>query len=190
MAAKKPAAAAPAAEAPAAGGKKKTLIILIAAVVLTGGLVGGGMFFMLGSKADSKPAAEHGDEESAEGGEHGDEEFEDEEAGHAGAPAVFVKLTPPFIVNLADAQKQRFLQADVSIQSSTEGAEALLEHAMPVVRNALLLLFSQQSYDALVTREGKEALQAQALIEVRAALRSAKVKVKVDKVLFTSLVMQ
>lgn len=183
MAAKKPAPAKQdaAATAPAPARKTNLLLIILIAVVLTAGLVGGGLFFVLGGKKETAS-------QSAEAGE-GHEGEEKEEDDHA-APAVYVKLEPAFIVNLADPGKSRYLQADVTLMTRSDDGKILLEEHMPLIRNALLMLLSQQQYDVLVTLEGKQKLQQDALVTVGEVLKTNRVTVKVEELLFTSLIMQ
>jgi len=194
MAAKKPAPAKDKEEAAPASKKSNLLVIVLIAVIVLMGAGGGAAFFLMGKKEPATAEGGHGDgeEDVADSGEGGDEEddFEEEEDHGPKLPAVYVKLEPAFIVNLSDPAKQRYLQADISIMTRSPEGEKLLEENMPLVRNTLLMLLSQQEYDVLVTREGKEKLQEDALTEVRTKLKSSRVKVKVEELLFTSLVMQ
>jgi flagellar FliL protein len=143
--------------------KKKTLLIAIgAAVVLAGAGIAG--YFLLAGGDDAGKTVQ--------------------------LPAHYHAMTPAFVVNLADADSTRYLQADVQLMTrDTETLTALKLHD-PAIRNRLLLLFGSQSSAALAERAGKETLQKQALAEVRAVLKSEKAPDKVDALYFTSLVTQ
>ena len=95
-----------------------------------------------------------------------------------------------FVVNLADTDAVRYLQADVQLMTRDPATSAALELHAPAIRNRLLLLFSQQASSQLMQRSGKERLQEQALAEVVALLRAEDAPDKVEAVLFTSLVTQ
>jgi len=67
----------------------------------------------------------------------------------------------------------------------------LLHANDPAVRNDLLLLFGNQRYDVIATREGKETLRKQALDVARHVVEQAGGKAdRVEAVYFTSFVMQ
>jgi flagellar protein FliL len=106
------------------------------------------------------------------------------------APAQYIALDPPFVVNLADASGDRYLQVEVQLMTRTPKMEETLTQHMPVIRNRLLLLFSQQTVEGVRTREAKEALQAEALKEVQAVLTEATGKPGIEALYFTSFVTQ
>jgi flagellar protein FliL len=106
-------------------------------------------------------------------------------------PPLFLALDPPFVVNFDSEQAVRFLQITVQLMSRDPSTIELLKANDPVVRNDLLLLFGNQKYAQLATREGKEALREQALADVRKVLEGAGGHAeRVEAVYFTSFVMQ
>ena len=144
--------------------------IVIASVVLAGGSGGGWWFWQ--AHASAKPAPKAA-------------------AAHATrAPALYYALEPAFVVNLADTDSVRYLQADVQLMTRDAGTRAALEQQAPAIRNRLLLLFGQQSAADLSQRSGKEGLERQALAEVRSVLDGEGAPDKVEAVYFTSLVTQ
>ncbi|MFD0738985.1 flagellar basal body-associated protein FliL [Lysobacter koreensis] len=108
----------------------------------------------------------------------------------ARAPAQYYALEPAFVVNLADEDAVRYLQADVQLMTRDADTRGALELHAPALRNRLLLLFGQQSAARLAQRSGKERLQAAALGEVRQVLKGEGMPDKVEAVIFTSLVTQ
>jgi len=158
-------APAPAPEAPKK--KSRKLLWIVLAVVLLGG-GGGGAFWFLHGQGDAHAADKVAEQ----------------------APPQYLPLEPAFVVNLADTDAVRYLQADVQLMTRDPAtATAVTLHA-PSIRNRLLLLFGQQSSQQLNGRSGKERLQQQALSEVRAVLKTQGAPDKVDALLFTSLVTQ
>lgn len=166
--------------------------MLLAAVIAAGG-AGGGVWFMAQSKA--KPAAH------AEAGEHAADASDDEHesAGHgdehgksgsAEGAAQYLPLTPAIVVNLNDNVTMRYLQVDIELMTrSNAGIEAATLH-MPRIRNTLMLLFTQQHFEDIVTREGKEKLQKDALSAVQAVLKEETGKTRIEALYFTNFVMQ
>jgi flagellar protein FliL len=161
---------APAAAVAAPAGKsKKTLIIviLLAVVLLAGG--GVGAWFAFGSHGKKPKVAKQ----------------------EPPAPALYVALDPPFVVNFEADQQVRFLQVTAQIMSRDPVTIEQLKTNDPVVRNDLLMLFGGQKYAVVSTREGKEALRTQTLAAVRKIVANAGGKPeKVEAVYFTSFVMQ
>lgn len=105
-------------------------------------------------------------------------------------PAQYFAIEPAFVVNLADQEAVRYLQADVQLMTRDVDTRAALELHAPAIRNRLLLLFSQQSAAQLTQRSAKERLQEKALAEVTQVLKAESAPAKVEAVLFTSLVTQ
>jgi flagellar FliL protein len=166
-----PATAAPAAapEAAATPRKKPWLLIGIAGVVLLA-CAGGAAFMLLGHKDAKKTAAA---------------------AAAPVGPPLYVPLDPPFVANFTGDQQVRFLQITAQIMTHDAKTVEALKAADPIIRNDLLLLFSNQKAADLSTNEGKEKLRAAALAAVRKVLAANEGKPeKVDAVLFTTFVMQ
>ena len=157
------------AQSPAiAPASKSKLPWILAAVVLIGAAAGGGWWWWQGQA-------------------HADEA----EAPAASRPvAQYFAMEPAFVVNLADTDAVRYLQADVQLMTRDPATSAALELHAPAIRNRLLLLFSQQASSQLMQRSGKERLQEKARAEVVAVLRAESAASKVEAVLFTSLVTQ
>jgi len=106
-------------------------------------------------------------------------------------PPLYVALDPPFVSNFEGDQQVRFLQVSAQLMTHDPKTVEALKAADPIIRNDLLLLFSNQKATDLATNDGKERLRAAALIAVRKVLAENDGKPeKVDAVLFTSFVMQ
>ena len=163
------AAAAAAPEAAVAPRKKPWLLIGIAGIVLL--VCGGGAAWMLlahnsPKKTAAKPAPPSG-------------------------PPLYVALDPPFVANFQGDQQVRFLQITAQIMTHDPKTVEALKAADPIIRNDLLLLFSNQKAADIATNDGKEKLRAAALASVRKVLAANDGKPeKVDAVLFTTFVMQ
>jgi len=71
-----------------------------------------------------------------------------------------------------------------------ETAVHALEKHAPVLRSDLILLLSDQSQETLLSREGKEALRAEALAEIQRAMKELSGDPTVESLYFTNFVMQ
>ena len=162
------AAAAPVAAAPPR--KKPWLLIGIAGIVLL--VCGGGAAWLL--------LAHNGPKKSAAAAPH-----------PPSGPPLYVPLDPPFVANFEGDQQVRFLQVTAQIMTHDPKTVEALKAADPIIRNDLLLLFSNQKAADLASNAGKENLRAAALETVRKVLAANDGKPeKVDAVLFTTFVMQ
>jgi flagellar protein FliL len=154
-----------AAPAPKKGGKKMMVIGLVAVLALCGG----GFFFMHSRSASTASAAPK----------------------ETPKAQLFLPLDPAFVVNFADQDSTRYLQVGVTVMSHDPDAIQAMKDSDPVIRNALVMLFSSQTYAGLSDTAGKEKLQAQALAAVRKIVADKTGKPdQIDALYFTSFVMQ
>jgi flagellar FliL protein len=104
---------------------------------------------------------------------------------------VYLPLDPSFVVNFQDNNDAtRYLQVGVTVMSRDAAAIQTIKDNDPVIRNALVMLFSSQTFDQLSTTAGKQKLQAEALTAVRKIVADKLGKPGVDALYFTSFVMQ
>ncbi|RDS81846.1 flagellar basal body-associated FliL family protein [Dyella psychrodurans] len=106
------------------------------------------------------------------------------------APELFVPLDPAFVVNFQDQDSTRYLQVGVTVMTHDPAAVQAVKDSDPVIRNALVMLFSSQTYAGLSDTAGKVKLQTQALQAVRKVVSDKIGKPDVDALYFTSFVMQ
>lgn len=153
-----------AAPVPKKGGKNKLMVVGLLAVLVLGG---GGFALMHshGAKASTAPAV-------------------------AKTPELFLPLDPAFVVNFQDQDATRYLQVGVTVMTHDPDAVQAMKDSDPVIRNALVMLFSNQTYAGLSDIAGKEKLQTQALAAVRKIVADKTGKPDVDALYFTSFVMQ
>ena len=182
------------------GSKPKGMLIPIIASAVVSALLAGGVAFFVSSR--SKAPAPVAEGEAAAEGEGGDkaEEKASEKGEHKGgkegkdgkgkATATYLSLAPPFIINLGDADSTHFLQIEMEALVKNESiGESVKEH-MPRLRNAVLMLLSQQKIADVLTREGKEALQKQELEDLQKILTEQTGKPCIEALYFTSFVVQ
>lgn len=102
----------------------------------------------------------------------------------------YFTLDPALIVNFEGGGRARYLQLGIELMTYDPKAVDAIELHAPVLRNNLILLLSDKTYDDLVTREGKERLAEAALEEVRAVLAERHGSPAVETLYFTNFVMQ
>lgn len=158
-----------AAAAPAKKGKLP-LIMIIAGVVVLGG--GGAAFFLMKGKKPPEGEAEKAAEP-------------------AKAAAIHYKFDPSFVVNFGPEGNTRYLQITLDAMTRDPKVAEEMKGAEPAIRNDLVLLYSSQNYETLVSLEGKEKLRADTLAIVRKAIADEGGKPdSIENVYFTSFVIQ
>ncbi len=175
------------------GGSMKIVIIIVAVLLLIGIGVTAALLLM----GEDEPPMEEAAEMSADKKVEADEEAVEspkpqkkKKVKRKGKPN-FLDMTPAFVVNLNDTESDvKFLQVSVSLMSfSTEDMDLIREY-VPLIKNKLVLLFSEQKFNELRTKKGKEKLQAEALLTVQEALTEMTGKELVDALYITSIVGQ
>lgn len=90
-------------------------------------------------------------------------------AGAAPAAPTFLALEN-MVVNLHDADGERFVQIGITLELDNDASADRLRQYLPVLRSSILLLVSQRSAAELLRREGKERLAADIRREAAQAL--------------------
>jgi flagellar FliL protein len=106
-------------------------------------------------------------------------------------PPRYINLDPPFVVNFEAQSSVRFLQVSVGVMTREPEIEALIKDNDPRVRNDMLMILSNQTYESVSTADGKEALRTRCLDAIRTIVREMGGKPeRVEALYFTSFVMQ
>ena len=179
------------------GGKKssrlKLIVILLVVGLVFAGLGVGGAWYFLGMQPPMMASTDDGgDEEAAVDEEEGDRPRKKKKKKKRApeGPPLFSELDPDFVISFKDQKLARFMQLRVKLMSRDPEIIEVVDQYKPILRNNLLLLFSSQKFEEVVTREGKEKLLAQALEEVNRTLYEEADSDGVDAVYFTSFVAQ
>ena len=103
---------------------------------------------------------------------------------------IYHPLEPDFIINFPKGQSAKLFQVGITVLAKSEVAvEALKQHS-PMIRNNLLMLLNGQEPETLRKREGKEALQASVLEEIKKIVDKQADGKEIEEVFFTGFVMQ
>ena len=177
--------AAPARAVPAARGKGPLALVAqgigLTLVVAVGTLAGQWLYQLVGHA----PAPVHAAAAAAEG----DTAQRAKEPEVPKAPPVYHAFEP-LVVNFDENGELRFLQVTVEVMARDPKTIAAVEANTPVLRNDLLLLVGSSDMKALLTREGKEALRAQARKGVQSTMARLSAGSKSEDLYFTGFVMQ
>jgi len=154
--------------------KKPLLLIIIAAAVLLLLLSVGGYFLL--AKKEPPPEAQ---KDPAQ-----DVPVPDLSQKPAIGPMVEVK---EFIVNIISQEDSKhYVKASLSIELSNEAAQAEVNQRMPQIRDAILMLVGNKTYEELQDLQGKRQLKAEMIVKINSFLRAG----QVNNIYFTDFVVQ
>jgi flagellar FliL protein len=154
------------AEATEGKGKKKSMLIAAALIVVLGGAGAAAWFGGFLGSGEAEPEAP------------------------AAAPPIYFEVDSNLIVNFEGGGRVRYLQLGVQVMTRDPAVVEILKQHHPVIRNNLILLFSEQQLETLNTRDGKRELAAAALAEVQGIVREFYGEPGVEALYFTTFVMQ
>jgi flagellar FliL protein len=143
--------------------KKSPLVMIIVVAVAAIMLGGGGAYFFFKPKDGEKKPGEHAVKEGE---------------GAATVQEEGVLSLEPFIVNLADADEDRYVKCTLRLVVDTQAAAEHVkskEIAITRVRDRILTLLSGKKYLEIATPEGKEALRAEISGAVGEVLENGKI---------------
>jgi flagellar FliL protein len=161
-------------EEPKPGKSKKKLFIIIGIVILVlliGGVVAG--FFLL----KNKPAVPEGKDPGSS------VPVPELTQGAAIGPMVDIE---EFIVNIISADSSHYVKTSLTVELTNELTREEVENRMPQVREAILLLLGNKTYEELQDLQGKRQLKAELMNKINSFLQAGKVK----SVYFTNFVVQ
>lgn len=161
--------------------KLKLIVILLVGILILGG-GGGAAWYFLVMKGDMVAEADAGMDEADESAR--------KQKKRSNEPPLFTGLDPAFVVSFKDQRHARFMQLSVELMSRDPEVIEAIDQYKPMLRNNLLLLFSSQKFEDVITREGKERLLEQSLEEVNNTLSKEAGIGGVEAVYFTSFVAQ
>jgi len=107
-----------------------------------------------------------------------------------GSSGPYIKLAPPFVVNLQAGNQVRFMQVKIQAYSKKSEAPEAIKKYMPEIRDHLILLLSSQSQATMENVQAREKVRAEALKTVQEVLKEHTGKPLVKALYFTDLVIQ
>jgi len=157
-------------------GKKSKLTLILAIVgglILLGG-VGVGAYFLGAGGQESAPDGEVREASSAPA--------KKAPAGKVG-PMVDVA---GFIINILDRDEVRYLKAAITLEADSEAAALELQERQAQIRDAILLLVGNKTFDELRDLQGKMQLRAELIAQINTLMQQGQVK----NIYFTDFVVQ
>jgi flagellar protein FliL len=157
------------------GGKKKLIIIIAAALVVLLALGGGGAYYFMKKK----------EAEEAEKKKDAAMEVPVPELNPAAAIGPMVDISE-FIVNIISDDATHYVKASLTIELTNEPAKEEINQRMAQIRDAILLLVGNKTYEELQDLQGKKQLKAELTSKINSILQTGKIKA----IYFTDFVVQ
>lgn len=91
-----------------------------------------------------------------------------------------------FIVNIISEEQNHYLKASITIETSDLKSAEQLKRRLPQVRDAVLMLVSNKTFEELYDMHGKKQLKAELMLEINTILSSG----EAAAIYFTEFVVQ
>lgn len=102
----------------------------------------------------------------------------------------YISLVPALVGNFGDGPKLKFYKADIALRVTGSEVKKKVEHHEPLIRNQLVMLFSQQTEASMADENAKEVLRQEALKQVQEVLQQEEGAPLVEDLLFNNLIIQ
>ncbi len=91
-----------------------------------------------------------------------------------------------FIVNIISGDTAHYVKASITIELTNEAVQSEAQQRMPQIRDAILLLIGNKTYEELQDLQGKKQLKAELLNKLNTFLQTG----KITAIYFTNFVVQ
>jgi flagellar FliL protein len=153
-------------EDPKRGGKKKLLILIVAALVLLLGAGGGGYYFFVFKP--HKAEMQRKQEEESKAASLIRPVPEEAKIG----PMVEIK---EFVVNIIGTDAAHYVKASLSLELDKDSTIDEVNKRMPQIRDAILLLIGNKTFEELQDIQGKNQVKAELKSKINSFLKTGKV---------------
>ena len=158
----------------AAGGGRKKLVVMVAAVLVLLLAGGAAWYFLVYKKAEAARQAE-----ASKAAAIAKTVPEEAQIG----PMVEIK---EFVVNIIGQDVSHYVKASMSLELDREATLDEVNKRMPQIRDAILLLIGNKTYEELQDIQGKNQIKAEVKSKINAFLKTG----KVNNVYLTDFVVQ
>ncbi len=160
-------------DAPDSKSNKKIIIIGVIVLLFLLIAIGGGLFFFL--KRDTQPV------KPTDPGL----EVPVPELNQSADIGPMININE-FIVNIISAENNRYVKASLTLELTNEPTKDEVTKRMPQIRDSILLLVGNKTYEELQDLQGKKQLKAELASKLNAILQTGNVK----SIYFTDFVVQ
>jgi len=164
-------------EEPKKGGKKKLIVIVAAALILLLAGGGGGYYFLV--LKPKKEEMQRKQEEESKAAALIKPVPEEAKIG----PMVEIK---EFVVNIIGTDQAHYVKASLSLELDKDATMEEVNKRMPQIRDAILLLIGNKTFEELQDIQGKNQVKAELKSKINSFLKTG----KVNNIYLTDFVVQ
>ncbi|MGL5990440.1 MAG: flagellar basal body-associated FliL family protein [Plesiomonas sp.] len=107
-----------------------------------------------------------------------------------GTMALYVNTSRPFVFNVQGESRDRLVEIRIQLLVRNKTDQRVVQANLPLIESQILSSFSTATTEQWRDPRGREALRAQALVEIRDSLQKLLKTPAVEQILLTSYVMQ
>lgn len=103
---------------------------------------------------------------------------------------LYYTFDPAFVVNFTDNDHIRYLQVNIEIMTYEDSVLEVVDKYQPLIRNNLIMLLSNLTFNDITTASGKRKIREEALAEIQNIVKEKTGNNGVEDLYFTNFVMQ
>lgn len=108
-----------------------------------------------------------------------------------GTPSVhYVDVDPAIVANFGEKGRIKYVRTLITLKVGSEKAQEKATLHLPSLRNALVMLLSEQNRDSVNSAPGKEFIRQQALKRLQATMNELEGESTIEDVYFKTFVVQ
>ncbi len=153
----------------------------------------GGGSTQLAEKKEAKKEVkkeEHKEEKKEENKEAGSHEGKEGDTAAGADLPQFYQVRPSIVITLPSSGRTRYVSLDIDLMTHSKSSLKKIEAYAPLIKNNLIDLLSKQTFDEMITEEGKNNIRKQALTTLQALMTEQAGDPTIEQVLFTSFIVQ
>lgn len=107
-------------------------------------------------------------------------------------PVPVAKFYPleKFVISIPGDKHPHYMLLEMSLKSRNPNMKEVLQESDPLIRNAMMKMFSRKTFEQLNHLDQLDSLQSEALISMVKVLSDNQLPSDIDEVLFTRMVIQ
>lgn len=133
---------------------------------------------------------ENKEEKKIENKEESREGEKESESNSASSAPEFYQVRPSIIITLPVSGRTRYVSLDIDLMTHTKSSVKILEAYGPLIKSSLIELLSKQTFEEMISEEGKKNIRKQALTTLQTLMNEQAGDPIVEQVLFTSFIVQ
>lgn len=108
----------------------------------------------------------------------------------ADSSTAYIEIEPSFVLNYGGPGRLKYLKADITLVTTSPMAEQTVQHHIPLIRNELVLLLSNQTDEAVTSPAGQEQIRQEATQAIKELMQKEVGHPVIDDLLILNFIYQ